>query len=200
MEPFLSLSAHFLFSFFDEDASMLLVPGPLWIDVLVRENYTSDSNAIVPYIFREFADGFDLLHQSNHKNKAAHKSYATELRRIADAIVAGMNKNLWHTADDDHYITQLNHDMSTTRDFIDYDSNLLAVAFDVAPQDRIPKILARVDAGPYTHVRGTWCSEIPYTGDRCDCYIVGGSVCGDSVVTLGRIGTFPNFSTSFHFP
>ena len=99
-----------------------------------------------------------------------------------------MNKLLWDEKDNDHFITQLNHDHSTTRDFIDYDANLLAVAFDVANSDRIPSILTRVDSGPYTHIRGTWCSEIPYTGDACDCYIVGGSVCGDSIVTLGRIG------------
>eukprot|EP00604_Paraphysomonas_vestita_P003420 CAMPEP_0174820420 /NCGR_PEP_ID=MMETSP1107-20130205/4242_1 /TAXON_ID=36770 /ORGANISM="Paraphysomonas vestita, Strain GFlagA" /LENGTH=309 /DNA_ID=CAMNT_0016035727 /DNA_START=763 /DNA_END=1689 /DNA_ORIENTATION=+ len=188
MEPFLSLSAHFLLSFFDEDASMLLVPGPLWIDVLVRENYTSDSNAIVPYVFREFANVFDILHESGHKYKDSHKSFSMELRRIADSIIEGMNKFLWDEKDNDHYITQLNHDKTTTRDFIDYDSNLLAIAFDVAPTDKISKILTRVDSGPYTHIRGTWCSEIPYTGDACDCYIVGGSVCGDSIVTLGRIG------------
>lgn len=189
MEPYLSLSAHFLLSFFDEDASLLLVPGPLWIDVLVRENYTSDSNAIAPYVFREFAAAFDLLHESNHIYRDAHKSFSEELRRIADAIVEGTNSHLWSDTDNDHYVTQLNHDMTTTRDFVDYDSNLLAIAFDVAPEDRIPKIFSRVDEGPYTHIRATWCSEVPYTGDACDCYIVGGSVCGDSVVTLGRIGT-----------
>jgi hypothetical protein len=191
MEPYLSLSAHFLLSFFDEDASMLLVPGPLWIDVLVRENYTSDSNAIVPYVFREFAAAFDLLHESNHVYREAHKSFSEELRRVADAIVDGMNAHLWSEAEGDHYVTQLNRDMATTRDFVDYDSNLLAIAFDVAPEDRIPKIFSRVDEGPYTHIRATWCSELPYTGDRCDCYIVGGTVCGDSIVTLGRIGDPP---------
>jgi hypothetical protein len=202
MEPFLSLSAHFLLSFFDEDAALLLVPGPLWIDVLVRENYTSDSNAIAPYVFREFAAAFDLLQKAGHANKDSHQSFSAELRRAADAIVEGMNARLWAEEEGDHYITQLNHDMSSTRDFVDYDANLLAIAFDVAPADRIPKIFSRVDEGPFTHIRATWCSEVPYTGDACDCYIVGGSVCGDSVVTLGRIGRDlpPTLSTDLFFP
>lgn len=56
MLPFFELSARFLASFFDEDQGLLLVPGPLWIDVVVRENYTSDSNAIAPHIFRQLAE------------------------------------------------------------------------------------------------------------------------------------------------
>jgi hypothetical protein len=56
MLPFFELSARYLTSFYDEDQGMLLVPGPLWIDVIVRENYTSDSNAIAPYIFRQLAE------------------------------------------------------------------------------------------------------------------------------------------------
>jgi hypothetical protein len=56
MLPFFELSARYLSSFFDEDQGLLLVPGPLWIDVIVRENYTSDSNAIAPHIFRQLAE------------------------------------------------------------------------------------------------------------------------------------------------
>jgi hypothetical protein len=180
MRPYLELSSHFLFSFFDEEVGLLMVPGPLWIDVLVRENYTSDSNAILPYIFRELADAFDALD--------ADDSWSSELRRVADAIVTNMNSKLWEVNQDDHYFTQLNLDLTTSRDFIDYDANLLAVAFDVAPDRRVGSILRRVDRGAYTHVRGTWCCELAYTGDADDCYIVGGDVCGDSVVTLARIG------------
>jgi len=64
---------------------------------------------------------------------------------------------------------------------------LFAVAAGIPNADQTKAILTRVDSGPYTHVRGTWCCEIPYSGDREDCYIVGGTVCGDSVVTMGRI-------------
>ena len=60
MLPFFELSTRFLASFYDEDQGLLLVPGPLWIDVLVRENYTSDSNAIAPYTFRQLAEVFLL--------------------------------------------------------------------------------------------------------------------------------------------
>jgi hypothetical protein len=56
MLPFFELSARYLASFYDEDQGLLLVPGPLWIDVIVRENYTSDSNAIAPHIFRQLAE------------------------------------------------------------------------------------------------------------------------------------------------
>ncbi len=31
-------------------------------------------------------------------------------------------------------------------------------------------------------------SYFQFSGDASDCYIVGGSVCGDSIVTLARIG------------
>lgn len=72
---------------------------------------------------------------------------------------------------------------------MDYDSNLMTVAFGIITDPaQIKRVLNRVDSGPYTHVRGTWCSEVPYSGDAMDCYIVGGTVCGDSVVTLARIG------------
>lgn len=114
--------------------------------------------------------------------------FSAELRRLADKITTSMNDLLWDPTSNDHYITQLNADLTTTRDFVDYDSNLLAVAFGVTPDSRVSSLLGRVDSGAYTHVRGTWCCEVPYSGDKEDCYIVGGDVCGDSIVTLGRIG------------
>jgi hypothetical protein len=176
MYPYLDLSARFLVSFYESDMGMLRSPGPLWIDVLVRENYTSDSNAIAPFIFKRLAETFDALGQN--------KDLSQYLREISDNVIENMNQYLWDESDNDHYITQLNMD-GTTRDFIDYDANLLAVAFDVSSLERSKSILTRVDSGQYTHIRGTWCCEIPYTGDANDCYIVGGTVCGDSVVTLG---------------
>lgn len=178
MFPYVDLSARFLASFYDDENGMLLSPGPLWIDVLVRENFTSDSNGIAPLIFTELADCFDALN--------VNQEFASDLRNMIKSITINMNKFLW-SPEGDHYITQLNPD-GTTRDFIDYDANLMAVAFGIADDIRSKAIVSRVDRGPYTHIRGTWCSEIYYTGDAGDCYIVGGSVCGDSVVTLARIG------------
>ena len=97
-------------------------------------------------------------------------------------ITSSMNNLLWDDNSNDHYITQLDADLKTTRDFVDYDANLLAVAFDVAPDNRVNNLLGRVDSGDYTHVRGTWCCEVPYSGDAEDCYIVGGDVCGGKCV------------------
>eukprot|EP00756_Hemistasia_phaeocysticola_P043787 Hpha_TRINITY_DN17358_c0_g1::TRINITY_DN17358_c0_g1_i1::g.138044::m.138044 len=174
----LELALEYLLALIDRKEGMLSVPGPLWIDVLVRENYTSDSNAIMPLLLEEMAVAEEVVFQN--------ATYAKALRATADGIAGVMNARLWSAKEDDHYVTQLNPDGST-RDFVDYDSNLLAVAFGVAPADRAARILARVDRGNCTHIRATWASEKPYDGQD-DCYIKGGSVCGDSVVTLGRIG------------
>lgn len=178
MFPYIDLSTQFLLTFFDESKDLIYAPGPLWIDVIVRENYTSDSAPIFIPILNLLAEYYDYLD--------ADYEFSSLLRSVSRRIIKGINKNLW-SSENDHYFTQLNPD-GTSRDFIDYDSNLLMVAFDIAPTDRIAPLLKRVDSGPYTHVRGTWCCEVPYSGDAEDCYIVGGSVCGDSIVTLGRIG------------
>jgi hypothetical protein len=140
------------------------------------------------------------LYLDNHSNEKQFTSFLNELSSTRSKIIEAFNKYLWisnipssgsNAVNDtnDHFVTQLNTDFTTYRDFIDYDSNLMAVAFNlVTDADQVSRIIQRVDAGPYTHVRATWCSEIAYTGDADDCYIVGGSVCGDSVVTLARIG------------
>lgn len=181
--PFIDLSTDYILNQFDPSKGLLKVQGPLWIDVLVRENYTSDSNAAVVYLFEKLATMYDFVHGGDTENDRS-----VLLRDIRQQIIKGMNDYLWNTTSNDHYITQLNPD-GTTRDFVDYDSNLLAVAFGVAEtEERMRSILGRVDSGNYTHVRGTWCCEVPYSGDAEDCYIVGGDVCGDSIVTLARIG------------
>lgn len=184
MFPFIDLSTHFLLTFFDESKDLISAPGPLWIDVIVRENFTTDSNAILVPLLLEIADFYDYLD--------VDADFATLLRDISARISVAMNEQLWAvaglgTGEDDHFITQLNPDGSS-RDFIDFDSNLIAVAFGIASEERSKKILKRVDGYEYSHIRATWCSEKPYSGDREDCYIVGGTVCGDSVVTLARIG------------
>jgi hypothetical protein len=62
---------------------------------------------------------------------------------------------------------------------VDYDANLLAVAFGVADDARSKKILARVDAGPCAHGRATWVSERFY--DEAHCY--GGNIGGGGLTT-----------------
>eukprot|EP01034_Spumella_vulgaris_P026916 gene26916-33564_t len=172
---------------------LILAPGPLWIDVIIRENYTTDSNVMMVPVLRELSEYFQYvgdIQQSKSgvdgESPSSLHLLSSTLLSVADRIVTAVNKHLWIEGSD-HYLTQLNLD-GTSRDFVDYDSNLIAVAYDIAPSSRISPLISRVDSGAYTHIRGTWCSEVPYTGDASDCYIVGGTVCGDSIVTLARIG------------
>jgi hypothetical protein len=167
--PALEKALGFLTDLYDPSVQLVKAPGPLWIDVFIREGFTSDTNAYMVDLLREMADAENLVGDAD---TAAHH------RSLADDITEGMNQRLWA---DDHYVTQLNAD-GTTRDLVDYDSNLLAVAFGVAPADRAQAILARVDAGPCTHGRPTWVSEKTY--GPSDTY--GGNT-GDSAVTMGRI-------------
>lgn len=191
--PYIDLSSRFILSFVDQHSALVDAPGPLWIDVLVRENYTSDSAAMLVAALPQLADYYDLVAALDATEQslaptASLRDTAREMRALAERVAAAMRAQLW-AADDDHFVTQRNKDGSV-RDFVDYDANLLAVAAGVLQNDEAAerRLLTRVDRGNYTHVRATWCSELPYTGDACDCYIVGGSVCGDSVVTLARIG------------
>lgn len=175
--PVIEHALGFLTNRYDPSLKLVNAPGPLWIDVFIRNNYTSDTNAFMVKLLRDVADAERFVGDTGH---------ATARQAMADDIVAGMNAHLWSG---DHYITQLNPD-GTTRDFVDYDSNLLAVAFGIAPADRAKAILARVDSGPCTHAapgagrpRPTWVSEKYY--GPADTY--GGNT-GDSAVAMGRIG------------
>ncbi len=199
--PYVDLSSKFVLSFIDKDYFLINAPGPLWIDVLIREQYTSDSNAIIVPFIEEMIEYYSFMDEYNVRilgeSEKQFDHFILELSGLKEKIIAAYNKYLWISNvnnatvnnTNDHFITQLNEDFVSYRDFIDYDSNLMAVAFKIVTDaDQVNRLIKRVDSGPYTHVRATWCSEIPYTGDADDCYIVGGSVCGDSVVTLARIG------------
>jgi hypothetical protein len=198
---FIDLSCKYVLTFIDKNYYLINAPGPLWIDVLIREQYTSDSNSMIIAFIDEMVEFYQYLDAHAHSISPVHEfdDFIAELQQTRQEIIKSFNKYLWisnipnvpNTANDtkDHFVTQLNTDFTTYRDFIDYDSNLMAIAFNlVTDVSQQQSIIKRVDSGPYTHVRATWCSEIPYTGDADDCYIVGGSVCGDSVVTLARIG------------
>jgi hypothetical protein len=202
MFPYVHGTAQFLMQFFDSSVGLFTAPGPLWIDVLIRENYTSDSNAMLVPTLRLLADAFDVheeMQAASKKNATASpgdKALATPvvtaklLRETSDRVVVAMNKELWGTSPlagpDDHYVTQV--DPSGERhDFVDYDSNLLAVAFGVSSRDRGELVLKRVDAGKNTHTKPTWVSEVPYDGYD-NCYIKEhGTKCGDSIVAIGRV-------------
>lgn len=160
----------FLTDRYDPALRLVRAPGPLWIDVFVRENYTSDTNAYLVELLRDVAGA---------EAATGRSELASRHRRLSKDIVGGMNAHLWSG---DHYITQLDPG-GTTRDFVDYDANLLAVAFGVASPARAAQVLARVDSGPCTHAMPTYVSERFY--GSADTY--GGNT-GDSNVTMGRIG------------
>ena len=78
--------------------------------------------------------------------------------QLADRIALAMNTHLWAG---DHYVTQMNPD-GTTRDFVDYDSNLIATAAGVPSPSQAARLLGRIDGGRCTHGRATFVSEVYY--------------------------------------
>jgi hypothetical protein len=168
--PRIERAVEFITGRYDPQLQLISAPGPLWIDVFIREHFTSDTNAFMAGLLRRVADAEQFT---------GRRGRAEERRRLAADIAEGMNERLWAG---DHYVTQLNPDGST-RDLVDYDANVLAVAFGVAPPDRAEAVLERVDSGPCTHGRATWVSEVHYGPE--DTY--NGNT-GDSATAMGRIG------------
>jgi hypothetical protein len=110
--PTLRTAASFVFDLISETDSLVFAPGSLMIDVFIRNNYTSDSNAMVVGFLQDFAEA---------ENAVGNFTRAQELLDLADKVSAAVNAKLWASdaAGGDHYITQLNSD-GTTRDFVDY--------------------------------------------------------------------------------
>ena len=161
----------YLTSMYDPSLELVKAPGPLWIDVFKRYNYTADTNVFMVKLLRDVAAAEQAL------GRAAQVKSDDQL---AASITTGINAHLWSG---NHYITQLNPD-GTTTDFGDNDSNLLAVAFGVAPADRAQQVLAFVDSGPCmaAPARPAWVSQVYYgPGDT-----YGGNT-GDSATAMGRI-------------
>jgi len=178
--PLLRSMIDFLEPLYDSDVGLFLVPGSLQIDVFVRANFTSDSNAMFIILFELFADAEAAV--GNATGAAACMARAAALR-------AGLNTYLM-SPDGDHYCTQSDKraDGSVAicaRDFVDYDANAIAIAARVPPTAAAAnKIFARMDGGKCTHAgRATYVSEKFYDKDNC----VGGNT-GDSAVAMGRIG------------
>lgn len=211
--PFVDLSCKFIFSFLDAERMLLNTPGPLWIDVIVREFYTSDSNAMIVEFIDRMSDYCHLLHRST----PLFTSLLTELQQVKTKIVEAYNQQLWISEvlkkpgnrllpnslqgaaaaapnsprdSQDHYVTQVFPDFTTFRDFVDYDANLMAIAFRLLQDPvKIAAVLKRIDSGEFSHVKPTYCSELPYYAVRSDCYLTlkGDKICGDSIVSFGRI-------------
>lgn len=173
--PKLRTALEFLLARIDDDEHMVSAPGSLWIDVFRRGNFTSDSNPMMVKLLRDFAEA-----EHAHGNA----TNGDRLQAIAAGIAAAMDAKLWDTASDDHYVTQLNPD-GTTVDMVDYDSNLLAIAWGVAPAQRAQAALKRLDAGHCMQAgvaAPTYVSEKWYGPDMC----YGGNI-GDSATSMGRI-------------
>jgi len=172
-------SVAFCTGLIEPETGMLYAPGSLMIDCFLRENYTTDSNVMMPRFARDFALVEDFMGNS---------SGAIALRNIATRMVDAVNTgpfSLWDDQSDDHYVTNKNLDNST-RDFVDYDGNLIAVANEVAPYGWAQRILKRVDSGKCTHSRATFVSELWY--GPADTLPIGNT--GDSWTSMGRIAWF----------
>jgi hypothetical protein len=173
--PSIEKALDFLTTMYNDKYQMIIAPGPLFIDVFIRSNFTSDTNAMMVNILREVAQAQIYLGSTDKAQKNVE---------LAEKIAEGINKYLWN---EDHYITQMNPD-GTIRDFVDYDSNFLAVAFNIPSADRAQSILKRASKGTCLHgspnaYRPTYVSEKFYSSPNC--YL---NNTGDSKVTMGRIG------------
>lgn len=176
--PTLRLASSFVFDLIDEEMQLIYAPGSLMIDVFIRNNYTSDSNAMVVGFLRDFAAAERYIGSTRR---------AAELEKQAERVKVAMNKYLWNLTDDDHYITQLNID-GTTRDFVDYDSNLIAIAHNVSDDYQSRAIQKRIDSGSCSAAVGggaQFVSEIYYGADDTT-----NSNQGDSYCAMGRIAWF----------
>lgn len=178
--PTLRKSASFVFDLIDDDTNMVFAPGSLMIDVFIRNNYTSDSNAMVVGFLQDFAAA---------ERAVGEEARAVELEDQAKRVAEAVNKFLWSGSDAgaDHYITQLNID-GTTRDFVDYDSNLIAIANGVADETRSRLIQKRVDRGQCAAALGggpQFVSEKYYGPEDT----TGGNI-GDSWCAMARIAWF----------
>lgn len=173
--PKLRSASAFLFDMIDQNFGLLDSPGSLMIDVFIRNNFATDTNAMAVGFLRDFAAA---------EAAVGNATGAATLRTIADSVSAAVDAMLWNNETGDHYVTQLNRD-GTNRDFVDYDANLIALAHGIAPADRAASVFQRVDSGVCTHGRATFVSERYYGKDDT----TRGNT-GDSWCSMGRIGWF----------
>jgi hypothetical protein len=188
MLPTLSKVVSYLVLRVDNATGLIASDGPLMIDVFIREGLTSDTNAAAHLLFTRFVEVYELL---------GDVESAEKLRVLAKGITEGYNKHLW-SSDGDHYVTSV--DAGTrlvTKDMVDYDANLLAIASGVAPPKRAAKVLARIDRGKCAHGRGTWVSEKEYTIE----HVYGHSQVslGDSNTSMARIAYFDGLLSQYCF-
>lgn len=177
----LRTAAGFVFDLIEDDSNLLNAPGSLMIDVFIRNNYTSDSNAMLVGFLKDFADA---------ELAVGNQTRSDELMDLSEKVKDAMNARLWASVElgADHYITQLNKYDGSVRDFVDYDANLIAVANGVADEDRARLIVQRIDKGQCSTSSGAgaqFVSEV-YYGEEAT---TSGNT-GDSWCSMGRIGWF----------
>jgi hypothetical protein len=170
--PTLRKASSFLFGLIDPEVGLAKAPGSLMIDVFIRNNFTADTNAMLVGFFHDFGEAEEAV---------GNATGAVSLRALASSVSSAINRRLWAG---DHYVTQLNPNGSTT-DFVDYDSNLIALAHGVPDATRAAKVFSRVDKGHCTHGRATYVSEVYYGPNDT----TNGNI-GDSACSMGRIGWF----------
>lgn len=177
--PKIRQASAFLFGMLDQSVGLLTAPGSLMIDVFIRTGFTSDTNGMVVGFMKELADAEEVL--GNTTGAAALRDFSARLADRMDAL-------LWNNETQDHYVTQLNPDGST-RDFVDYDANFIALAHGVASPERAAAAFKRLDGGRCTHGRASFVSE-RYYGKHDT---TAGNI-GDSWCSMGRIGWFDALS------
>ena len=92
--PTLRNASSFVFNLIEADKNLLFAPGSLMIDVFIRNNYTSDSNAMVVGFLRDFAEA---------ERAVGNENRATQLESQAEAVKEAMNAKLWASDNgDDH--------------------------------------------------------------------------------------------------
>lgn len=197
--PKLRSAVGFVLGFLDTDYALINAPASLWIDTFVRKNFTADSNAGVVMLLSEMANAERAL--GNVTGAAAYSS-------LAQAVSDSMILYLWRR---DHFVTSARPatsgrevfkyrsaaslaaataasarpsptTLTSGKDFVDFDANLLAVAAGVPDLTQSEAVLSRVSQHPCAYAQPTWVSEVPYGPG--DTYL---NNTGDSNVAMGRI-------------
>jgi hypothetical protein len=169
------------------------------IDTFRRYGYTTDTNVATVHALTQLAAAERLV--GDPARGAIREEQAANVSRAVNAL-------LW---EQDHYVTSLLRQEAggkgggegggkgrrrrgtegatessvadwVREDFVDYDANLMAVAWGVANDSRAELIVSRVDANPLARAVPTWVSERLYEGD--DSRPRGGTA--DSICGMGH--------------
>ena len=153
--------------------------------MFLRSGFTTDTNAMLG------GDGGFLGRFADAEAAVGNATGAAKLRALASAIADGVNEHLWASqgAGADHYVTDwTGPPANATRDFVDYDANLIAAAHGLPSPTQASALFARIDYGPrkgQCRPSATFVSERWY-GPKDTTH---GNI-GDSWCAMGRIAWF----------